>query len=136
MMRILLIEDNPQRIDFFRHFYRDHEVRVAIDVETAEAMLLHDEFDLVQLDYDLADGACTLDVAEYISRHQQKLTVVIHSQNQGGVVHLQALLPEAVACPFENLTIKSDSLSRLKDALPRLVASAGARQVARLMDAI
>jgi DNA-binding NtrC family response regulator len=135
-MKILLVEDSPQRLDFFRYFYRDHDVHSATDAAEAVRLLSKEEIDLVHLDYDLADGASSLDVAEYIARHKPNLTVIIHSENQGGVVHLEALLPEATVCPFENLTLKSDDLSRLKAALPKMVASAGARQVARLMRTI
>lgn len=136
MMTVLLVEDSPQRLDFFRYFYRDHEVYKATDAAQAEQLLSQREFDLVQLDYDLADRGTSLDVAEYISRNHPRLTVVIHSENQGGVVQLQTLLPDATACSFQNLTGESKGLSQLKQALPRMVASAGARQVARLMGAI
>lgn len=52
-MKILVIEDDAERIAFFRTYYRDHDLHVVSDVNLAVQWLSEEEYDRIFLDHDL-----------------------------------------------------------------------------------
>ena len=53
-MRILILEDTPERQEILKQLYRDHAWVLVHTAQRAIRLLEAFEFDLVSLDYDLA----------------------------------------------------------------------------------
>ena len=107
-MKILILEDDPERQQAFR------ENNVGVDVvivdTTAEAIRLLQEqcWDIAFLDHDLggqimvASGPGTgYEVATWLEEHPKSMPdiVIVHSFNPGGREKMCAALPKALAIP-------------------------------------
>ena len=81
-MRVLILEDTPERQEILKQLYRDHAWVLVHTAQRAIRLLEAFEFDLVSLDYDLAGEVTGDEVARHIcdgaNRH---VRVVVHSMN-------------------------------------------------------
>ena len=115
-MRILILEDNHNRLKTFRRLFIDSEI---VHVETSkEAIekLKESSWDMLFLDHDLggqegvASGENTgWEVADWLSKNPDKKPphIVLHSCNAVGRANMRAVLPEAYDIPFTVLYSKS-----------------------------
>ena len=119
MLSILIVEDSLERINLFRSLLTACSTRFARSSGEAIALLSGRTFDLIFLDYDLADETTATPVAHYIRDEKIAAKVVIHSDNPGGAGVLSSLLKNSLAVPVALLRGNSDANSRLKALLAR-----------------
>jgi CheY-like chemotaxis protein len=130
-MRILILDDNPERHDAFDTFLdgKGHEVMHAWTYWDAIGLLEDERFDLLYLDHDLNDHESAsvisgmygsreltgLDVARFVARQLaddlKPERVVVHSWNPMGARSMVDILISvgisATYEPFANPTLKS-----------------------------
>lgn len=104
-MRILIIEDDTFRINFFLEKFGNHELTITENADSAIEYLKEDIFDYIFLDNDLGDdNGCGADVAAYLYNNLDNLNnnsfMIIHSWNVPAVTAIQSRLPQAVFVPF------------------------------------
>ncbi|MEZ5359531.1 MAG: response regulator [Candidatus Zixiibacteriota bacterium] len=103
MLNVLIVEDNRERIEFFRELYDNHIVFVAKDSDAAIELLQVQPFDIIQLDFMLEGSSTSAPVAQYIRDNNLTSIVIIHSTHGGGVSRLQRMLPEAYRISFSRI---------------------------------
>ncbi len=112
-MRVLILEDSPERIKTFQKKLWKHDLYFFDNVDdTIKALEYMDAFDVLFLDHDLG-GQVFVDsdepntgyqLAKYIKEKQLKFNqVVIHSMNPVGAQRMKDMLPEATIAPFTTL---------------------------------
>jgi CheY-like chemotaxis protein len=117
--RILIVEDNRERQDWFLDQLRHEVVTITQDPATAieDLRLTPPEmWAAIFLDYDLGpepikDSTITSKpVVEYLNEvcttRQSQRNIIIHSQNVPGAKWIQALLPGAFKLPFGSFKIE------------------------------
>lgn len=118
-MNILIVEDNPERIKWFRDNFAG-KLAFAYDVDSAIRLLKENTFRAIFLDHDLlpehynqdtnCDKTTGLAVAKYIAENpvSPDAEIVIHSRNWNGVGRMTAALVNGnriVTCrPFHILS--------------------------------
>lgn len=110
--RILLVEDDPDRVAVFREELDGREMEVAATAQEALRLLTGPRYDLVFLDHDLEGGARVYidpeepgtgyQVAKHLAERPEYrgVPVVVHSYNWFGGNKIVKLLPNAVYVPF------------------------------------
>lgn len=53
LLRVLIEEDTPRRLDLLMQLYREHDWVLTPDAAHAARLVAVDDFDLISLDYDL-----------------------------------------------------------------------------------
>ena len=110
-MKVLIVEDNPARHDYFSKVYAGHDIVHAVNYSQAAQALSENAFDIIQLDHDLGDfqipeystyqmyGQRELtgyDVALYlvynVPQNMWPKKVIIHSVNPNGANFIALLL--------------------------------------------
>jgi DNA-binding response OmpR family regulator len=107
-MRVFVLDDDPERLEWFERRFRHDEVDTAQDAVTAIEMLDNNRYDAIFLDHDLLPehyGAKEWDdertgyaVACALAgevRQQRSATIIIHSLNTDGAVRMAEKLREA-----------------------------------------
>ena len=109
-MRILVLEDDPQRHDYFRKVFAEPGDFLAI-VERAEDAILalvNRSWDLLCLDHDLGHKVNMIsgpgtgyEVAVWLEEHPERIPgkVIIHSYNPVGADLMNKALPNAKQIP-------------------------------------
>lgn len=106
MLNILIVEDMEERIDAYRKYFKNHCITVARSYDQAIRWLGKEEFDLIQLDHDLAEEhyndmslAHTYDktghsVAKWMVENgsNKDASVVVHSWNLVGAENIYQTL--------------------------------------------
>ena len=102
-MRILFVDDCPERTKQFRERAAEHELVCVEDCKKAVAALDGEPFDMIFLDHDLADehywrdmrkGTGT-EIAQRIAakaRKHQHATIILHSLNHAGRQRMRSIL--------------------------------------------
>ena len=117
-MRVLIVEDSPDRIAILKRVFAAHEVVVAQSAMVAGQQLLEDRFALVLLDFDLADDQTGEVVAQMIADQGPPYPdVVVHSLNPDGVRCIRTLLPGAIELPITSLDRANPVYGRLMSEL-------------------
>lgn len=96
-MRILVLEDDEERQEFFSKVFKNHTLDITKIPEKANELLSENQYDYIFLDHDLAPehyindtpcnkttGLCT---AEFIEEHPELCAmseIIIHSLNPNG----------------------------------------------------
>lgn len=104
-MKILILEDNYARIQFFKNCFGGHDVMLTEESIIAIGHLIEEIFDLIFLDNDLGIGNGEgLDVANYLHLNPDNLnnqsTIIVHSWNTVAARQMKKLLPKAIVAPF------------------------------------
>lgn len=97
-MKVLILEDNPNRIDVFKHYFENFETYITDNVEEAKELWLnHQPFNLMFLDHDL-DNRTFVDSTEENTGYQfakfltdkdySNTDIIIHSMNPAGALHM------------------------------------------------
>jgi CheY-like chemotaxis protein len=126
ILRVLLIEDTPERQDILKSLYRSH-AWILVNTGQRAITLLHSyDFDIISLDYNLRGELDGADVAKVLTSSRNKNTqVIVHSLNPKGVKLILELLPSAIPYPvskmirsnqvFKHLRTKIDELGNFYD---------------------
>ncbi|MDQ3918340.1 MAG: hypothetical protein M3348_07665 [Acidobacteriota bacterium] len=109
--RVLIVEDDETRCDWFRRRLGEHELDVTCGVEEAIAWLGENEYDLILLDHDLLedhyfsnepdDDRTGYAVAAWLAAHpdsQPAATIIVHSLNYAGA---QRMVETLIAAGFD-----------------------------------
>ena len=114
MFNILVVEDSKDRMDFFKELYRLQNAAFVGNVSKAIGLLRTQEFDIIQLDYDLENGSNSENVASFIGNNDMNSIVIVHSEHPEGVETLLKILPSAFPIPFSEFSSKNSFSSHLK----------------------
>jgi CheY-like chemotaxis protein len=111
-MKVLILEDSPERIKVFKQKLSDHDLYFFDDVKEAKrAVEIIGGFDFFFIDHDL-------DNKVFVNSHEQNTgyqfakflaekgivkDTVIHSMNVVGAQNIKAVLPHAHIVPFPTL---------------------------------
>lgn len=113
-MRILVVEDNPERVKKFKRELVGNIVDYAVDASAGLEYLVSNSYGLIFLDHDLglremvnSDDANTgYQVALAIASDAKNTSViVVHSCNPAGASNISRALPRAILAPFPVLNI-------------------------------
>lgn len=117
-MRILILEDDENRIVKFRENFIGCELYITKDPNLANEWITKHSFDWIFLDHDLEDwhyekdctsnettGLCTAEFLGNNPDYSKGATVVVHSLNWNGRVRMMQALGDrpAYQLPFTNL---------------------------------
>jgi CheY-like chemotaxis protein len=108
-MKILILEDNPERHKAFRHNLVGAVLKIVTTVEECIHALKTDMWDALFLDHDLG-GEAFVDpseketgyhVAKWLEDNPDRKpsTIIIHSLNYSGAARMKMCLPDAVVSP-------------------------------------
>lgn len=94
-MKILIVEDDDTRQDFFRIVLSEHDLVFTTTSAEAIEFLKQKSFDLIFLDMDLDDGLGRgLDVALWLKRAPNPYSdVIVHSMNVSVAAEVKRILP-------------------------------------------
>lgn len=110
-MNIMILEDSPERCEFFRKFLSGHVLYFYDNAEAAKTALRLQEFDMIFLDHDLegqvyvnSDHENTgYQVAKYIADKNIETQVIIHTMNYSGAGRMLSVLPNSKWVAFNQL---------------------------------
>ena len=109
-MRIYIVEDAPERMEWFRKVFHDCEIYHTMNVEQACNDIEENEYDIIFLDRDLSHPKFTgEDIAWHMMEKQlaQKSAIVIHSMNTRGQRNIKKYLEkyhsQVYVIPFSQL---------------------------------
>ena len=116
MKKIFILEDNEDRIKFFKWYFKNPEYEVFYTKEVDEAKALftiNQPFDIILLDHDLGDEVYVdsnelntgYQFAKFIvEKDLSKSFIIIHSLNIVGAENMKAVLKTAILIPFPILS--------------------------------
>jgi len=115
VLRVLIVEDQPERQEILRSLFRDHAWVLVHTAARAVRLAGVYEFDVIALDYDLA-GEAKGDVvaAALASSTNREAVVLIHSLNAPGAERIRAHLPQAIFVPINQITRDNATFKRLR----------------------
>jgi CheY-like chemotaxis protein len=121
VLRVLIIEDTPERQEVLRSLYRNHAWILVETGQRAVTLLNAYDFDLVSLDYNLRGPLTGADVARALlaSRNRQA-TLVVHSLNPKGVQQILEVAPQARIYPVSKIARTNQALKDLRSRLDEL----------------
>ena len=112
-MKILILEDDYDRITEFKKRLTGAAIHVVSTVEDAITSLKHDTWDVLFLDHDLGGKVYQTentgyDVTKWLEQNQQHTppTVFIHSLNSNGAERMKQCIPHAVLAPFAWMNVE------------------------------
>lgn len=109
-MNILILEDSPHRIVYFKAALKEHKLTFCAHARAAKQALRKNQFDLIFLDHDLQgepvdpeseNSGC--EVARYIAEHEIDTCIIIHSENPVGSDAMAAILENSHVIPYGKL---------------------------------
>ncbi|MEX2664240.1 cyclic-phosphate processing receiver domain-containing protein [Candidatus Uabimicrobium amorphum] len=120
ILRILIVEDLPERQQQICNMYKEHAwVTTTISTHAIRLVNAYD-FDLIHLDYNLAEQTTGLEVAECLAKSRNAQTqVVIHSMNPDGAKKMSQLIVNVEVIPISKLLKKDIYTKRLKEQLKK-----------------
>lgn len=118
-MRVLIVEDMPERVRFLSDLYGLQETIVCDNVGDAIMTLETRNSDLLLLDYDLRGEEKGSEIARYVAETNKDLLVVVHSDNKSGTKAILGNLATAVILPITTQVNNSAVSARLKVFLNR-----------------
>ena len=104
-MRVFILEDNDERIHYFKKKLVEHSVNVYKTASDAIDALQERVFNILFLDNDLGDCAGSgIDVADFLHRHKDNINnnavIIVHSCNPPAATTITSLLPRAYLFPY------------------------------------
>lgn len=108
-MKILILEDDQNRISSFKRVLSAHQVTFTEKAEDCIRELRDNKFDCLFLDHDLGgevyvdSGPGTgYEVAKWLEEHEdrQPNLIFLHSLNSVGVKNMKQALPKSRICPW------------------------------------
>jgi hypothetical protein len=108
-MKIFILEDDQNRLDFFYRWFENEEIFASDNVEYAKTLYLKERpFDLVFLDHDLGGRVYVsseepntgYQFAKFLVEQENSSIIIIHSWNPEGAKNMRNVLPKAYVIPF------------------------------------
>lgn len=120
-MNILIVEDDEQRIDWFKNQLAGHKLYIAKSTSSAINTLKQIDFDIVYLDHDLTEEAYWKDAHHSVTgysvclfleqnpENNRDASFVVHSMNNSGSVRMMAALKNrnSTRLPYSELVRKA-----------------------------
>ena len=111
LMKILLLEDNPNRITYFQNALKGHSVEVCRHAKAAKKALRKHQFDLIFLDHDLqgipadpdSDNCGSAVARTIVDHHIAYRAIILHTENDLGRDSMDAILPDAFIFPYSKI---------------------------------
>lgn len=120
ILKILIVEDTPERFTILKNLYKDHAWIHVNTAERAIKLINHYHFDLISLDYDLAGQKKGSDIAISIRDGiNRKSKVVVHSMNATGREIIKQILPDAIIFPVFSMIKTNKLFKRLREELKK-----------------
>lgn len=117
-MRVLIVEDSPERQKILTDLYGEHAWVLTHTARRAAVLLASYTFDIISLDYDLAGPEKGDAVAEAIRGSASAgALVVVHSMNSNGARRICEILPDAALVPLSKITRNNVTFRRLQEQL-------------------
>ncbi len=118
ILRILIVEDGPERQEILKKLFKDHAWILVHTAERAKRLLSVYDFDLICLDFDLAGPGHGDDVAAFIAKSRNgKAKVLVHSMNAPGANRILEFLPTAIYIPLSKITKDNKTFKRIRQIL-------------------
>lgn len=110
-MKILLLEDNNNRITYFQNALQAHTLIVCRHAKAAKKALHKHQFDLIFLDHDLQgipaepeSDNCGSEVARYIAEEIIAYgAIILHTENEIGRDAMDAILEGSFIFPYSKI---------------------------------
>lgn len=110
-MNILLLDDNPHRMTFFKNGLKAHKLTVCSHARAAIKALKKASFDVIFLDHDLREGRIDpedsntgSEVARYIADQEIACScIVLHTENDIGRASMESILDQCHSIPYGKL---------------------------------
>lgn len=120
VLRVLIVEDTPDRQQVLRSLARDHAWVLVHTADRAICLLDAYDFDLILLDFDLAGTKRGDSVAESLARSRNAGSkVIVHSMNAPGAHQIAAFLPDAERVPISRMTASNNVFRRIRQELAK-----------------
>jgi CheY-like chemotaxis protein len=104
MRKILVVEDNEERIKWFKNRFKNDTLLVTKTAEEAiEILRDYPDWTCIFLDHDLGEGLSGVAVAKFLRESNNDSQVVLHTNNPCGRENMKSFLPNAVICQFTEL---------------------------------
>jgi DNA-binding response OmpR family regulator len=118
VLRILIVEDTPERQAWLRGLFREHAWILVHTAARAIRLVQAYDLDLVSLDYNLAGPEPGEAVAAALAASRNARTpVLVHSMNPQGARRIAQHLPAAACVPVATLVRTNAGVHRLRAAL-------------------
>jgi len=98
MKRILIIEDNEQRIKQFKSNFKGAELTIVKTVDSAIKTIKKEKvFSYMFFDHDLGNGGDSIDIINWLLNHKSKIAknIYVHSANPVGAQNIVNRIPHA-----------------------------------------
>jgi hypothetical protein len=111
-MKVLILEDDPNRIKIFKNKLKEHDVYFFTNVSDAkEATINFGPFDYYFLDHDLEGNVFVnsnysntgYQFAKFLAEKEVAGEIIVHSMNPAGAQNIKGVLPQAKIVPFPYL---------------------------------
>jgi hypothetical protein len=111
-VKVLILEDSPERIKLFKEKLKDHDLYFFDDVEEAKKAVEYiGGFDFYFIDHDLDNKVFVksnepntgYQFAKFLAEKGIVKDTVVHSMNVVGAQNIKAVLPHAQIVPFPSL---------------------------------
>ena len=111
-MKILILEDSPERIKIFKQKLKNNDLYFFDNVEDAKnAVELLGHFDYFFIDHDLGDKIFVdsnelntgYQFAKYLAENKIQGNFITHTLNNAGALNIINVLPECIYIPFTEL---------------------------------
>lgn len=120
VLRVLLIEDTASRQRVLTQLVKDHAWVLVHTGRRAIRLLGSYTFDLIFLDYDLADRVRGDAVAQAVRDSlNAEATVIVHTMNSRGAERIKTVLPRAQLVPLSRFIRNNETFKRLRGELVR-----------------
>ena len=114
-LRVLIIEDTPERQKILTSLYREHAWLLVNTGPRAIKLLAAYDFDIISLDYNLRGELDGADVARALKSSRNKdARIVVHSLNPKGVKRILHILPAAIPYPVSKMVRRNSAFKRLR----------------------
>jgi len=104
-MRVFVLDDDEERLKWFKRYFSKDQVDTALDVPSAIEMLDANDYDAVFLDHDLLpehygakdhddehSGYAVAHALAQEAKRQRSATIIVHSLNPDGALRMTELL--------------------------------------------
>ena len=120
-LRVLLIEDTPDRQQILTSLYRSHAWILVNTGQRAITLLNAYDFDIISIDYNLRGELNGLEVAQALKCSRNKnARIIVHSLNPKGVKFIIEILPDAIPYPVSKMVRSNKTFKYLRGKIDEL----------------
>jgi CheY-like chemotaxis protein len=119
-MRVLIIEDTPERQKVLTSLYRSHAWILVDSCHRAIRLIQAYQFDLISMDYNIRGDQDGDSVAAAMQESPNKdAKVIIHSMNPKGADKLSLIMPDAIRYPVNKMITSNSHFNKLRNAIDK-----------------